>query len=104
MLATVDWTTVASFATAVGTLVLAIATFAAVRSANRSARVAEAGFQVSLRPVLVTSRLEDPMQKVRWIGRPLGPRRWQRGQCRAGRGWEHLSRHLVAERRGRVWR
>jgi hypothetical protein len=41
--------------------------FAAVRSANRAARVAEAGFLVSLRPVLVTSKLEDPVQKVRWV-------------------------------------
>ena len=46
---------------------LAIATFAAVRSANRSARVAEAAFQVRLRPVLVTSRLDDPPQKIRWV-------------------------------------
>jgi hypothetical protein len=65
---TIDWTTVATFATAIGTLVLAVATFAAVRSANKAARVAEAGFRVSLRPVLVTSKLEDPMQKVTWIG------------------------------------
>ena len=65
---TIDWTTVATFATAIGTLVLAVATFAAVRSANKAARVAEAGFRVSLRPVLVTSKLEDPVQKVTWIG------------------------------------
>jgi hypothetical protein len=65
--ATIDWATIATFATAVGTLVLAVATFASVRSANRSARVAEAAFQVNLRPVLVTSRLQDPVQKIRWI-------------------------------------
>jgi hypothetical protein len=64
---TIDWATVASFATALGTLVLALATFAAIRSSNRSARIAEASFQVNLRPVLVTSRLEDPKQKIRWI-------------------------------------
>ena len=64
---TIDWTTVATFATALGTLVLAVATFAAVRSANRAARIAEAAFQVNLRPVLVTSRLEDPVQKIRWV-------------------------------------
>ncbi len=46
---------------------LAVATFSAVRSSNRSARIAEAAFQVNLRPVLVTSRLEDPMQKIRWV-------------------------------------
>jgi hypothetical protein len=66
-LATIDWATIASFATAVGTLVLAAATFSAVRSSNRSARIAEASFQVNLRPVLVTSRLEDPVQKIRWV-------------------------------------
>ena len=64
---TIDWTTAATFATAVGTLVLAVATFAAVRSANRSARIAEAAFRVNLRPVLVTSRLDDPVQKIRWV-------------------------------------
>jgi len=37
-----NWATIATFANAIGTLVLAVATFAAVRSANRSARVAEA--------------------------------------------------------------
>ena len=66
MLAT-NWATISVFATAVGTLVLAIATFAAVRSANRAARVSEAAFRSNLRPVLVTSRLEDPVQKIRWM-------------------------------------
>ena len=37
----IDWTTVASLGTAAGTLVLAFATFAAVRSANQAARTAE---------------------------------------------------------------
>ena len=32
-----DWATISSLATAGGTLVLAVATFAAVRSSNRSA-------------------------------------------------------------------
>ena len=67
VLVSTDWATIASFATAFGTLVLAVATFASVRSANRSARVAEEAFQVNLRPVLVTSRMDDPMQKIRWI-------------------------------------
>ena len=66
MLISTDWATIASFATALGTLVLAIATFASIRSANRSARIAEAAFQANMRPVLVTSRLEDPVQKIRW--------------------------------------
>jgi len=66
VLASTDWATIATFATAVGTLVLAVATFAAVSSANRAARVAEAAYRANLRPVLVTSRLEDPTQKIRW--------------------------------------
>ncbi len=60
----IDWSTVASFATAVGTLVLAIATFWSVRSANRSARIAERAFQIGLRPILAPSRLDDPPQRV----------------------------------------
>jgi hypothetical protein len=67
MIASLDWSTAATLATAIGTLVLAIATFAAVRSANRAARVAEAAFQANLRPVMVTSRIQDPMQKIRWM-------------------------------------
>jgi hypothetical protein len=67
VLATTDWATVASFATALGTLVLALATFAAIRSSNRSARIAERSFELNLRPVLVTSRLDDPVQKIRWV-------------------------------------
>jgi hypothetical protein len=62
-----DWSTIASFATALGTLVLAVATFAAVRSANKAARVSEAAYQVILRPVLIPSRMQDPMQKVCWM-------------------------------------
>jgi hypothetical protein len=61
-----DWTTIASFATAVGTLVLAVATFSAVRSANRSARIAEEGLMTSLRPLLVPTFPEDPVQKLLW--------------------------------------
>src|SRR5271165_4661122 len=66
-MATENWATIATFATAIGTLVLAIATFAAVRSANLSARVAEASFEANLRPVLVASRLNDLPQKIRWM-------------------------------------
>jgi hypothetical protein len=59
-----NWTTVSSLATAGGTLILAVATFSAVRSANRSARIAERAFEIGLRPILAPSRLEDPPQKV----------------------------------------
>jgi hypothetical protein len=67
VLAALDWPTVASLATALGTLVLAIATFGSVRSANRSARVAELALQEQRRPVLVQSRLEDPLQKIMFV-------------------------------------
>lgn len=63
----VDWTTISSLATAGGTLVLAIATFAAVRSSNRSARIAEVALQEQRRPLLSASRLEDPKQKIMFI-------------------------------------
>ena len=59
-----DWATVSSLATAGGTLVLAAATFAAVRSSNRAARAAEESLLHGLRPLLVPSRLDDPLQKV----------------------------------------
>ena len=62
-----DWATVSSLATAGGTLVLAIATFASVRSANRAARTAERAFQVGMRPLLGASRLTDPDLKMSWI-------------------------------------
>jgi hypothetical protein len=62
-----DWATISSLATGAGTLVLAIATFAAVRSSNRSARIAEAALQEQRRPVLAPSRLEDPKQKIMFL-------------------------------------
>jgi hypothetical protein len=62
-----DWATISSLATAGGTLVLALATFASVRSSNRSARIAEAALQEQRRPVLAPSRLEDPLQKLMFV-------------------------------------
>jgi hypothetical protein len=62
-----DWATISSLATAAGTLVLAVATFASVRSASRAARIAERALQAGLRPVLVPSRLEDPPERMMWI-------------------------------------
>ena len=64
---TLDWTTIASLATAAGTLVLGFATFAAVRSSNRSARIAEAALQEQRRPLLAPSRLEDPQQRIMFL-------------------------------------
>jgi hypothetical protein len=62
-----DWATISSLATAAGTLVLAIATFASVRSSNQSARIAEAALQEQRRPVLAPSRLDDPVQKLMFV-------------------------------------
>jgi hypothetical protein len=59
-----DWSTIASIGTAAGTLVLAIATYASVRSAKRSAQASERALLAAIRPVLVSSRLEDPAEKV----------------------------------------
>lgn len=59
-----DWVTISSLATAGGTCLLAVATFASVRSANRSARVAEDSMLASVRPLLMPSRDDDPPVKV----------------------------------------
>jgi hypothetical protein len=62
-----DWATISSLVTGAGTLVLAVATFASVRSSNRSARLAELALQERRRPVLVQSRLDDPDQKIMFV-------------------------------------
>jgi hypothetical protein len=62
----VDWTTAASLATAFGTLVLAIATFSAVRSSHRAARVSEAALLAGIRPLLLSTRPQDPPEKIMW--------------------------------------
>jgi hypothetical protein len=62
-----DWVSISSLATAGGTLVLAVATFASVRSANRSARTAELALQEQRRPVLLQSRVGDPTQKIMFV-------------------------------------
>jgi len=72
-----NWAIAASLATAAGTLVLAAATFVAVRSANRAAQVTERALLAGIRPVLVPSRLEDPPEKVvfvddHWVRVPGG--------------------------------
>ena len=72
-----DWVTISSLATAGGTLVLAGATFASVRSGNRSARIAEQTLLAGLRPLIVTARREDPPQKIgfhddKWLVAPGG--------------------------------
>ncbi len=63
-----SWETISSLATGAGTLVLAVATFAAVRSSNRSARIAELALQEQRRPLLAQSRLNiDPEQKIMFV-------------------------------------
>jgi hypothetical protein len=63
-----DWVTISALATAGGTLALAGATYGAVRSSNRSARVAELALGQQLRPVLVQSQIDDPVQKIMFYG------------------------------------
>jgi hypothetical protein len=70
-----DWATIASLATAGGTLVLAVATYASVRQGNRAtriseyaARVAEQSLLAGRRPLLMNSRLQDPKQRVEFKG------------------------------------
>ena len=64
-----DWQTISSLATAGGTLVLALATFGAIRSANKAARVAEQTLLMNMRPLLVQSFVTDPPQKALWNDR-----------------------------------
>jgi hypothetical protein len=68
-----DWPTIASLGTAGGTLVLAVATFSSVRSAQRATQIAERSTQIAeralligLRPVLVPSRATDVPEAVRF--------------------------------------
>ncbi len=61
-----DWATISSLATAGGTLVLAIATFGSIRSANRAARVAERSLLTQQRPIVIPSREDDPIEYVRF--------------------------------------
>jgi hypothetical protein len=59
-----DWVMISALTTGGGTLVLASATFASVRSANRASRVAERSLLAGLRPLLMPSRPDDPTLKV----------------------------------------
>jgi hypothetical protein len=54
-----DWVTISSLATAGGTFALAVTTYAAVRSGNRTARAAERSLLAELRPLLVPSSPDD---------------------------------------------
>jgi hypothetical protein len=61
-----DWVVLSEAGTAIGTLVLAAATFATVRSANRTARVAERTLLAGLRPVLMPGVPGDPAEPVQF--------------------------------------
>lgn len=63
----VDWVLVSNLGTALGTTVLAVATFISTRSANRSARLAERALLNGLRPILLPSNWSDAPQKVRFM-------------------------------------
>lgn len=72
-----DWSALANLATALGTLILAVATFSAVRSSNLMAKMAQQQFLVQLRPVLAASRRDDPVLKanfgdLKWVRIPGG--------------------------------
>jgi hypothetical protein len=62
-----SWASVSNLATAAGTLVLAVAAFSSIRSANRSAQAAERAVLAGIRPVLLPSRVEDRPEKVIWV-------------------------------------
>src|ERR1700685_3015806 len=59
-----NWVMISAITTGGGTLVLAGATFASVRSANRASRAAEQSLLSGLRPLLMTSKAQDPALKV----------------------------------------
>jgi hypothetical protein len=59
-----DTATIASLATAGGTLVLALATFASTRTSNRAARIAERALELNLRPVLIPAHEWDKSERV----------------------------------------
>ena len=65
--ATINWDTVATAATALGTLILAIATFSVVRSGRRSALATETALLAGIRPLLLPSHMDDPDQKVGFV-------------------------------------
>ena len=55
-----DWSTISALATGGGTLVLALATFASVRSSNRTARIAEQSLLIGCVPGCLAVVPSDP--------------------------------------------
>jgi hypothetical protein len=64
-----DWSTIASLATAGGTLVLGVATFSSVRASQRAAQIAEQALLIGLRPILALARENDPAMTVGFADR-----------------------------------
>jgi hypothetical protein len=90
----VDWATISALATAGGTLVLAVATFDATRSANRSARTAERTLAAGIRPLLVSSREQDPSQKIGFGDQHFVRVEGARGTAEIGDGAIYLTMSL----------
>jgi hypothetical protein len=78
-----DWVTISSLATAGCTVLLAGATLSSVRAAGRAAAAAERSVLIGMRPVLLTSRLDDRVEKVFWIDE-----HWAR--LSGGHGYAHV--------------
>lgn len=105
----IDWVSISSLATAGGTLVLAVATFASVRSGNRTARAAERSLLSGLRPLLVPSRLADADEKVhfqdeKWVHIPGGGGVAEVSDDAVYEGGQRMvSRFVLAVRRDERW-
>ena len=87
------WVTLADIGTAVGTLILAGATFVSVRASARSTRIAERALLAGQRPVLAPAGSDDPAGSVQFAdGRvfPLG-----NGQAAGQRRTARLRVHLI---------
>ena len=102
----VDWVAVSSIVTAGATLVLAFATFAAVRSGNRTARVAERSLLAGRRPLLerrppqpALGRYQVPPVPGTWFGVSGTSRGLLVGALRSLVLGELLRRSDVAEHR-----
>jgi hypothetical protein len=67
------WATLADLGTAAGTLVLAGATFVAVRASARSTRIAERALLAGQRPVLAPARPQDQAESVRFADGRIFP-------------------------------
>jgi hypothetical protein len=82
-----DWPTISQLATAGATLLLAVCTYASVRSANRAARTAERSLLAGLRPLLLASHSFIARSDGHWL-------------VTTSRHW-NVDRPIRARRRGR---